>query len=146
MAQMVKNLPAMQETWVWSLDWEDPLEESMATHSSMLAWNPHWQRSLAGYSPWGPKGLDMTEWLSTAHINWSIGLYLLIFKNFTFYLNYLLTTSTCIWNSCSYWTCWSCALFFKYSDILAIVCVCLHFSGMLNCPQASKVEHIYVPK
>ena len=36
-AQMVKNLPAMQETWVWSLGWEDPLEESMATHSSILA-------------------------------------------------------------------------------------------------------------
>ena len=38
-AQMVKkNLPAMQETWVRSLGWEDPLEESMATHSSILAW------------------------------------------------------------------------------------------------------------
>ena len=34
---MVKNLPAMQETWVQSLDWEDPLEEGMATHSSILA-------------------------------------------------------------------------------------------------------------
>ena len=38
MAQIVKNLPAMQETRVQSLDWEDPLEEGMATHSSMLAW------------------------------------------------------------------------------------------------------------
>ena len=37
-AQTVKNLPAMQETWVWSLGWEDPLEEDMATHSSILAW------------------------------------------------------------------------------------------------------------
>ena len=37
-AQMVKNLPAMQETWVQFLGWEDPLEESMATHSSILAW------------------------------------------------------------------------------------------------------------
>ena len=37
-AQMVKNLPAMQETWVWYLDWEDPLEEGIATHSSILAW------------------------------------------------------------------------------------------------------------
>ena len=35
---MVKNLPAMQETWVQSLGWEDPLEENMATHSSVLAW------------------------------------------------------------------------------------------------------------
>ena len=38
MAQTVKNLPAMQETWVWSLSWEDPLKEGMATHSSILAW------------------------------------------------------------------------------------------------------------
>ena len=37
-AQMVKNLPAMWETWVQSLGWEDPLEEGMATHSSVLAW------------------------------------------------------------------------------------------------------------
>ena len=35
---MVKNLPAMQEIWVHSLGWEDPLEEGMATHSSILAW------------------------------------------------------------------------------------------------------------
>ena len=38
MAQSVKNLPAVQETWVPSLGWEDPLEEGMATHSSILAW------------------------------------------------------------------------------------------------------------
>ena len=37
-AQMVKNPPAMKETWVWSLGWEDTLEEGMATHSSILAW------------------------------------------------------------------------------------------------------------
>ena len=35
--QLVKNLPAMQETWVWSLGWEDPLEKGKATHSSILA-------------------------------------------------------------------------------------------------------------
>ena len=38
MAQTVKNLPAMQDPWVWSLGGEDPLEEAMATHSSILAW------------------------------------------------------------------------------------------------------------
>ena len=41
-AQMVKNLPAMQETWVQSPGWEDPLEEGMATHSSSLAGEPPW--------------------------------------------------------------------------------------------------------
>ena len=38
MTQMVKNLPAMQETWVPSLGWEDPLEKGMTTHSNILAW------------------------------------------------------------------------------------------------------------
>ena len=37
-AQMIKHMPAIQETWVQSLSWEDPLEEEMATHSSILAW------------------------------------------------------------------------------------------------------------
>ena len=41
-AQTVKNLPAMRETWVRSLGWEDPLEEGMATHSSILAWRIPW--------------------------------------------------------------------------------------------------------
>ena len=47
LAQLVKNPPAMQETWVGSLGWEDPLEKGMATHSSILAW----MRSLVAYSP-----------------------------------------------------------------------------------------------
>ena len=54
MAQLVKNSPAMWETWVWSLRWEDTLKKGMSTHSSILAW-------LAGYSPWSHKELDMTE-------------------------------------------------------------------------------------
>ena len=41
-AQMVKNLPVMWETWVRSLSWEDPLEEGMATHSNILAWKIPW--------------------------------------------------------------------------------------------------------
>ena len=41
-AQLVKNLPAMQETWVQSLDWEDPLEKGKATHCSVLAWRIPW--------------------------------------------------------------------------------------------------------
>ena len=56
---MVKNLHAMQETWVQSLGREDPLEKAMAAHSSILAWESHGQRSLAGHSPWGQE-LDVT--------------------------------------------------------------------------------------
>ena len=46
---------------------EDPLEKGMATHSSILAGEFHGQRSLAGYSPWGRKESDTTEWLSLTH-------------------------------------------------------------------------------
>ena len=46
---------------VSSLGREDPLEEGMATHSSILAREPHEQRTLVGYSPWGPKESDRTE-------------------------------------------------------------------------------------
>ena len=60
-AQTLKNLPAMQEIWVKSLGWEDPLEEDMATHSSILAGEFHGQRGLAGHSLWGRKELDTTE-------------------------------------------------------------------------------------
>ena len=55
-AQLVKNLPTMWETWVQSLGWEDPLEKGKATHSSILVW-----RIPRLYSPWGPKESDMTE-------------------------------------------------------------------------------------
>ena len=54
-AQLVKNLPAMWETWVQSLGWEDPLEKGTATHFSILAWRI--PRSI----PWGHKELDTTE-------------------------------------------------------------------------------------
>ena len=57
--QTVKNLPAMQETGAQSLDQEDPLNEDIATHSSILAWR-FLRRSPAGYSPWGRKESDTT--------------------------------------------------------------------------------------
>ena len=65
MAHTGKYLPAMLETWVRSLGWEDPLEEEMATHSSVLAGESHAQRSLVGYSPWGQKGSDTTDFYFT---------------------------------------------------------------------------------
>ena len=61
---MVKNLPAIWETQVLSLGWEDPLEKEMGTHSSILAWKIHGQYSLVGHSPWGCKELDRTEQLT----------------------------------------------------------------------------------
>ena len=54
----------MQETWVPSLGWEDPLEEGMATYSSILAWRIPWTEEPGGYGPQGRKELDMTEQLT----------------------------------------------------------------------------------
>ena len=52
-AQLVKNLPAVQETWVRSLGWEDPLEKEMATHSSILAWKISWTEEHGGLQSMG---------------------------------------------------------------------------------------------
>ena len=52
-AQRVQNLPAMQETWVWSLGQEDPLEKGIATYSSILAWKIPWTEELGGLQSMG---------------------------------------------------------------------------------------------
>ena len=51
--QMVKNLPTMWETWVQSLNWEDPLEKEVATHSSILAWRIPWAEKSGGVQSMG---------------------------------------------------------------------------------------------
>ena len=60
---MVKHLPAVRETQVRSLGWEDSLEKEMATHSStvLLPGKSHGRSSLVSYSPWGRKESDTTE-------------------------------------------------------------------------------------
>ena len=60
---MVKNPPAMQETWVRSLGWEDPMEKEMATHSSILAWRIPWTEEPCGLQPMGSQR-HMTEQLT----------------------------------------------------------------------------------
>ena len=64
MAQMVKTLPAVQETWVQPLGQEDPLEREWLPTPIFLPREFHGHRSLAGYSPWGHKESDTTEWLT----------------------------------------------------------------------------------
>ena len=66
MAQLVKNPPAVRETWVRSLGWEDPLEKGKATHSSILVWGTPWT------SPWGRKEPDTTEPLSLFNYSFNI--------------------------------------------------------------------------
>ena len=66
-AQLVKNLPAVKETQVWSLHWEDLLEKEMATHSSILAWKISWTEE--------PGGLQSTGLQRVGH-DWAINTYL----------------------------------------------------------------------
>ena len=63
-AQTVKNLPEMQETWAHPLGWEDPLEKGMAIHSMVLPGEVHGQRSPEGYSSWSCKEQNITEQLT----------------------------------------------------------------------------------
>ena len=68
MAQMVKNLPTMQETQVRSLGWEDPLKKEMATHSRILAWRIlRTEEPDKLHSSWGYKGSNTTECLEQFH-------------------------------------------------------------------------------
>ena len=75
-AQTVKNLPAMWETWVGSLGWEDPLEEGMATHSSILAWKISWTEEPGGLQSTGSQKVRH-DWMtkhSTAQADfWTFG-------------------------------------------------------------------------
>ena len=83
MAQVVKYLPAVQETQVRSLGQEDPLEKGMATHFSILAWRICGQRRLASCSPWGHKeSKRLTLSLHfPAHINLPFGIYRVSFMH-----------------------------------------------------------------
>ena len=70
MAQLVKNMPAIQEIWVWFLGWEMPWRSKWLPTPVFLPGESHRQRSLVCYSPGGHKQLDTTELLSTQHSTW----------------------------------------------------------------------------
>ena len=77
---VVENLSAMQETWVLSLGWVDPLRRKWQPTPLSVPGKFHGQRSLVGYSPWGRRVLDMTEWLSQAHTMIKAGYVLFLFS------------------------------------------------------------------
>ena len=75
MAQLVKNLHAIWDTWAQSLSWENPLEEGMATHSSIVAWRIPMDRGAWRATIHGVAESGQTEWLSTSQKHrWSITL------------------------------------------------------------------------
>ena len=78
-AQTVKSLPAIQETWVWSLGWKDPLEKEMSIYSSILAWRIPWTEEPGRL--WGCKESDMTEQLILSLFTWQRSYFILPLRN-----------------------------------------------------------------
>ena len=62
---VIKNLPTMQETWIWSLGWEDPLEKDMATYSSILAWRIPWTEDSGGLQSMGSQSVRH-DWVTNS--------------------------------------------------------------------------------
>ena len=86
-AQTVKHLPAMQETWVQSLGWEDALEKEMATHSSILAWKISWREE--------PSGLQSMELQRVGH-DWVTNTALLLLTSFKDFSGGLVVKTWCL--------------------------------------------------
>ena len=84
-AQMVKNLPTMPETWVQSLGWEDPLEKGMATHSSILAWRIPWTEEPGGLRSMGSWRVGY-NWMTNTFTFLYVFLSLSIFSTYSFFL------------------------------------------------------------
>ena len=78
-AQTVKRLPAMRETQVWSLGWEDPLEKEMATHSNTLTRKIPWTRKLVGYSLWSHK--IRHDWMTSLSLLFRVTVFSVHFSN-----------------------------------------------------------------
>ena len=70
-AQRLKRLPGMWETWVWSLGWKDPLEKEMATHSSILAWRIPWMEELGGLQSMGSQRVGH-NWATSVSLSLSL--------------------------------------------------------------------------
>ena len=83
--QRVKNLPAMQETQVWSLCWKDPLEKGMATHSSIHAWRIPWTEEPGGLQSMGSQIVKHKCVTNTFHFHWEMHFAYSTFSGFISY-------------------------------------------------------------
>ena len=107
--QMVKNLPAMQETHSWSLGQEDPLERKWQRTPVFLPGEFHGQRRLVGYSPWGHKESDMTEQLTLSFsLSYSILSYFKIMAGILSAIQYILIAYGWREVLALPWLCWFC--------------------------------------
>ena len=116
-AQMVKNRPAMQETWVQFLVWEDPLEDSMATHSSILAWRIQWTEEPSGLPSMGSQRISH---------NWASKSIFYIFSKLLVHYHFIL----------SYWT-------IQFSSVAQL---CLTLCNPMDCSTPGFPVHQQVPE
>ena len=84
MAQAVKNLPAVQEMWVRSLSWKDPLKKGMATHSSIPAWRIPWTEEPGGLQSMGSQSLGHNRGTNTHTVFFGVVIILSIYNLVTF--------------------------------------------------------------
>ena len=136
-ARMVQNLPAMQETQVWSLDWEDPLEKGMETHTSILAWRIPWKEEADGLESMGSQrvGHDWatnTDWLTDRwwhmQVYRQIGAYsrgAWVFKRIQWFQFFKHLISFSIWRL--FWSCFEVGSF-----VILYLCLPLTKSLVLN--------------
>ena len=97
-AQRLKRLPAMQETWVRSLGWEDPLEKEMATHSSILAWRIPWMEEPGGLQSTGSQRVGH-DWATSLHFRFLCMLSQNLLKGFLNLFIFLLRSEMqCLWS------------------------------------------------
>ena len=97
-AQMVKNLSAMQETWVWSLGWEDTLEKRVATHFSILAWRIPWTEDPGRLHSMGSQRVGH-DWVTNTsicfrHSDWVVWLSRVVIMTFSTWSFYILGSKT----------------------------------------------------
>ena len=116
-AQMVKNRPAMQETWVQFLVWEDPSEDSMATHSSILAWRIQWTEEPSGLPSMGSQRISH---------NWASKSIFYIFSKLLVHYHFIL----------SYWT-------IQFSSVAQL---CLTLCNPMDCSTPGFPVHQNLPE
>ena len=155
-AQTAKNLPAMQETEVWSLGQKGPLEKGMEIHSSIPVWRIPWTEEPSGYSPCSQKELDTAERL-TLWLFLSINVqgdtlntvYLFLENELTFFLSFWVSTFCCaqllspVWLFPTPWTvAYQAPLFMGIFQARMLEWVAIHSSRGSSQPDWTQVSHI----
>ena len=122
LAQTEKNLPAMRQTWIWSLVWEDPLEKGKGTHSSILAWRIPWTEEPGGLQSMGSQRI-LSNWVTSLSLSFHKSYCENLQNTWDYYNNilYLFYHKPFQWFSRIYWLDWE-----------VLICKC-QFQAFVSC-------------